>query len=630
MALTHMRGLRHGYGGPVLLDGVDLQIEPGERICLLGRNGAGKTTLLRLLAGELTPDAGEIGRRRDLKVSRLGQEVPEGLIGTVFDTVAEGLGELGALLAEYQHTSQSLAAGHDDRLLASLERVQHELEVAGGWQLKRRVEATLSRLHLDAAADFPVLSGGVKRRVLLARALVAEPDVLLLDEPTNHLDMDAIAWLEEFLLGFDGALVFVTHDRAFLQRLATRILELDRGRLHDFPGDYAAYLKRRNAEHEAEARRENEFDKKLSREEAWIRQGIKARRTRNEGRVRALESLRAERAARRQRIGNPNMRLQDATRSGKLVIDAETVSYSWAGRTIIRDFSTTVLRGDRVGIIGPNGAGKTTLLQLLLGELKPQAGRLQLGTGMQIAYFDQHREQLDDHGTVIDNVADGSDKVIIGGRPRHVIGYLGDFLFAPDRARTPVHALSGGERNRLLLAKLFARPCNVLVMDEPTNDLDLETLELLEELLLDFQGTLLLVSHDRAFLNNEVTSTLVLEGKGRIGEYVGGYDDWLRQRQTPQVAAAAAPSPAPSRQRQTSPRAPRRSYAQQRELATLPQRIEALEEAQAALQQSMADPAFYRQNGNVISEARDRLSALDRELEQNYQRWAELEAAGEK
>ncbi len=624
MALLSLRGIAVSFGGPPLLDGVDLSIERGERLCLVGRNGSGKSTLMKVLAGEITPDDGEMVRQGALRVARLTQEVPRGLTGSVYDVVAAGLGEAGALLAEYHHVSQQLALDGGDEWLRRLEQVQHRLEAAGGWELNREVETVLSRLELPADAEFSALSGGLKRRVLLAQALITKPDLLLLDEPTNHLDIDAIAWLEEFLLGFNGTLLFVTHDRTFLQRLATRIIELDRGRLTSWPGDFATYLRRKQEMLDAEAGANALFDKRLAEEEVWIRQGIKARRTRNEGRVRALEAMRRERQERRERQGTARLQLNEADRSGKLVVEAEGVSFSYDGKPVIKDLSTVIMRGDKVGIIGPNGAGKTTLLRILLGQLAPQQGVVRLGTKLEVAYFDQHRALLDEEMTVLDNVAQGSEQITVNGESRHVISYLQDFLFAPARARTPVKALSGGERNRLLLARLFTQPANVLVMDEPTNDLDMETLELLESLLVDYAGTLLVVSHDRAFLDNVVTSTLVFEGDGRIGDYVGGYADWLRQRRVEAPAAAAAAVPAERREK-PKPKT-KMGYKEQRELETLPQRIEALEAEQQALHQAMSAADFYQQDKAAIGAAQDRLAALEDELAAAYERWEMLEA----
>jgi ATP-binding cassette subfamily F protein uup len=539
-------------------------------------------------------------------------------------------------LRDYFNLSHGLGERPSQDALTRLARVQQQLEDGGGWDIEQRTERVITRLGLDPEARFAALSGGMQRRVLLARALVTEPDVLLLDEPTNHLDIDAIDWLEDFLIDFPGSMLFVTHDRRFLQRVATRILELDRGRITDWPGDYANYLRRREERLHAEAQAAAQFDRKLAEEEVWIRQGIKARRTRNEGRVRALESMRRERLERREQQGTARLRLSEADRSGKLVVEAEGIGYAWGETPVIRDFSTLILRGDKIGIIGPNGAGKSTLLKLLLGDLQPQSGRIRLGTNLQVAYFDQLRAQLDLEKNVQDNVAGGSDKVEIDGMSRHVLSYLKDFLFTPERARQPVKALSGGERNRLLLAKLFTRPANLLVLDEPTNDLDTETLELLEDLLVAFQGTLLLVSHDRALLDNVVTSTLVFEGDGLVREYVGGYEDWVRQRDPrrsgefkAQQAEVATPVTAPARgSSQTKPTAKteKLSFKETRELADLPARIETLEAAQSDLHARLADPALYQGAGEEVAELRARLQALESELETTYARWEALEA----
>ena len=607
-------------GGPLLLEHVDLSIEPGERVCIVGRNGMGKSTLMRLMAGELKPDDGEIRVQNGVVVARMAQEVPQDTQGTVFDVVAEGLGDLGHLLALYHH------ALHDGDMDAMGE-AQAQIEARNGWDLDRRVQQVLERLELPEETDFAALSGGMKRRVLLAQALVRDPDILLLDEPTNHLDIEAIAWLESFLKSFGGSIVFVTHDRSFLRSLATRILEIDRGQLTSWPGDYDNYLRRREERLHAEAQENARFDKLLAQEEVWIRQGIKARRTRNEGRVTALKAMRRERAQRRELSGNVKMEAAAAQASGKKVIEATGVTQAYDGRTLLDDVSATIMRGDRVGIIGPNGAGKSTLLKILLGELAPQQGEVKLGTGLQIAYFDQHRSQLDESRTALENVAEGSDFVEINASRKHVIGYLQDFLFSPERARAPITRLSGGERNRLLLAKLFAQPSNLLVMDEPTNDLDVETLELLEELLLDYKGTLLLVSHDRDFLDNVVTSTLVLEGEGRLGDYVGGYSDWLRQRRVPTAAAGPTTAAKPALSKQPEPAAAKRKlgFKEARELEQLPALIETLEAEVASRTEAMNDPAYYQQSPAQLQRANDELAAKQAELDRAYQRWSELD-----
>ncbi len=623
MSLMQLQRVDFSVGGPLLLEHVDLSIEPNERICIVGRNGAGKSTLMRLLAGELKADDGEVRLQNGIVVARMAQEVPQDTSGTVFDVVAEGLGDLGHLLARYHH---ALADGDMD----AMGEAQTQIEAQHGWDLDRRVEQVLAKLELPEDADFSALSGGMKRRVLLAQALVRKPDILLLDEPTNHLDIDAIAWLEGFLKQFEGSIVFVTHDRSFLRSLATRIIEIDRGQVTSWPGDYENYLRRREERLHAEAQENARFDKLLAQEEVWIRQGIKARRTRNEGRVTALKAMRRERAQRRDLTGNVKMAAAAAQNSGKKVIEAKQVTQAYDGRVLLDDISATIFRGDRVGIIGPNGAGKSTLLKILLGEMKPQQGEVTLGTGLQIAYFDQHRSQLDETRNALENVAEGSDFVEINGSRKHIIGYLQDFLFSPERARAPITRLSGGERNRLLLAKLFAQPSNLLVMDEPTNDLDVETLELLEELLIDYKGTLLLVSHDREFLDNVVTSTLVLEGQGRLADYVGGYSDWVRQRPaalfatepaTPAKAAASVPSPAPV---STEPKR-KLSYKDARELEQLPARIETLETEIAQRTAAMNDPAFYQQDAAALLKANEALAALQAELDAAYRRWSELD-----
>ncbi len=601
MALLSLRDVSVGFGGTLVLEEISLQIERGERLGLLGRNGVGKSTLLKIIAGELAPDEGAIVRQQGLRVAYLTQEVPQDLAGTVAEVVAGGL------------DAARTAAGDD---------------ADEAWRGRLQLDTILARMQLDPAADFTQLSAGLKRRVLLARGLVCDPDIVLLDEPTNHLDTDAIAWLETALVRYNGTLVFVTHDRAFLRKLATRIIEIDRGRLIDWSCDYDTFTARKGAVLAAEASQQVEFDKKLAQEEAWIRQGIEARRTRNEGRVRALERLREQRRARREQPGALRIQTQEAERSGKLVLRAAGVSFGHGDAAVVRDLTTTIMRGDKVGIVGPNGSGKTTLLRLLIGELPPHAGTVRHGANLTIAYFDQLRAQLDEDRTVLDNVADGREFITVNGRPRHVIGYLQEFLFTPERARVYASTLSGGERNRLLLARLFARPANVLVLDEPTNDLDLETLELLEELLQEYEGTLLLVSHDRELLNNVVASTLALEEDGHVGEYAGGYDDWVRQR--PAVGADAPTGPAPkAAPRPSAPERPRRlTFKERQELNALPGQIEALEAEQSRLYREMANPMIYQQRGEQVAQATARLAAIERELADAYARWEALEAVG--
>ena len=619
MSLIQLQRLDFSVGGPLLLEQVDLSIETNERVCIVGRNGAGKSTLMKLIAGELHPDDGEVRVQGGTRIARLTQEVPQDTAGSVFDVVAAGLGELGLLLAEYHHL---IASGDFDRL----GDVQHKIEAQNGWDLDARVQQVITRLELPEDSDFSELSGGMKRRVLLGQALVRAPDLLLLDEPTNHLDIEAIAWLEEFLKNFAGSIIFITHDRSFLRSLATRIVEIDRGQVTSWPGDYENYLRRREERLHAESQANSLFDKKLAQEEVWIRQGIKARRTRNEGRVRALKALRNERADRREVGGTAKITLATAQAGGRKVIDAKHITQAYGGRTLLRDFSTTIMRGDRIGIIGPNGAGKSTMLKILLGELKPQEGEVTLGTGLEIAYFDQHRSLLNESLNALDNVAQGREFIELNGQRKHIVGYLQDFLFSPERARAPITRLSGGERNRLLLAKLFAQPSNLLVMDEPTNDLDVETLELLEELLGEYSGTLLLVSHDRAFLDNVVSGTLVLEGDGKVGDYVGGYSDWVRQRP---VASTTTSAPAPKPAAPVVATAPKRklSFKEQRELDLLPAKLEQLEGDIAARTEAMNAPGFFQQDGAVIVKANEAIAALQAELEKAFARWEELEAA---
>ncbi|MEO5567429.1 MAG: ATP-binding cassette domain-containing protein [Gemmatimonadaceae bacterium] len=624
MALLAMQDVNIAFGGPPILDGARFSIEKGERVCLLGRNGAGKSTIMKLLDGTMKPDSGDVVRQTGVSVTRLEQEVPDDVDGTIFDVVAAGLGDSGHLLAKYHQASHSVGAHASAAALRELDRLHHALDAANAWEMASRVDTVLEHLGLDADAQFAAASGGRKRQALLARALVRQPDVLLLDEPTNHLDVDAVEWMEAFLVDRGTTLIFVTHDRAFLRNVATRIVELDRGKLMDWGTDYDQYLERKAAALNVEAKEWAEFDRKLAKEEVWIRTGIQARRTRNEGRVRALESLRVERGARRERTGAVRLQAQEAERSGRLVVEAKDVTFSHGERPIVRNFSATITRGDRIGLIGPNGSGKTTLLRLLLGELQPDSGTIRLGTGLEVTYFDQLREQLDPEASVFESIADGADWIEIGGARKHVLGYLQDFLFSPDRSRTPVRALSGGERNRLLLARLFTRTFNLLVLDEPTNDLDIETLDLLEELLMDYAGTLLVVSHDRTFLDNVVTSTFVFEGGGWVNEYVGGYTDLVRQRKPVAVPSPATREPPAQAPRPAAPKKRKVSLKEAAELAELPERIDALEREREAAYLSLSDPAVLRASGSV-TEARATLAAIEARIDVAVRRWEELE-----
>ncbi|WP_249977693.1 ATP-binding cassette domain-containing protein [Vreelandella olivaria] len=634
MTLLRLEQLQLAYGTQVLLNRADLTVEKGERLALVGRNGTGKSTLLKLVAGDIQADDGSIWRAPGLKIGVLAQELPESSGMTIFDMVAQGLPEAGELLSEYQHLIND--PNPNMQCMATL---QTRIEAIDGWSFHQRIDVVLTRLGLPPETEMSSLSGGWRRRVALARALVSKPDLLLLDEPTNHLDLDTIAWLEEQLLAFNGAVLLITHDRAFLSKLATNILELDRGKLGRYPGNYAEYQARKQHELEVEARENAEFDKKLAQEETWIRQGIKARRTRNEGRVRALEAMRNERSQRRERQGTANLTVDSGERTGKRVVELKGVTQRFGDEVILRNVNLEVMRGDRIGFLGRNGAGKTTLLKILLGELTPTEGSVQLGTNLKVAYFDQLRAGLEPEKTVYDNVAQGSDRVSVGGRDRHVMSYLQDFLFTPDRVRQPVKALSGGESNRLLLAKLFTQPANVLVLDEPTNDLDMETLELLEELLLDFDGTLLLVSHDRTFMDNVVTSMLAFEGQGCVREYVGGYTDWIRQggklppapwegaarQQTEPTSAPAEKSPE-SAPAEPTKKAVKLSYKLQRELDALPAEIERLESEVETLEQEMGDPAFYQQEAGVVTSRLQALEKVQKTLDEAMERWMELEA----
>jgi ATP-binding cassette subfamily F protein uup len=632
MALIALDQVAISFGSLPILDRINLQVEDRERVCIIGRNGAGKSTLLRIIRGNQAADSGSIWRQPGMQLALLVQDVPLSADRPVFDVVAEGLGDLSDLVSRYHHAAMEVSEHGTPALLDKLGALQHELEEWDGWRLEQRVELILSRLKLPTETIVDTLSGGWRRRVLLARALVSQPDLLLLDEPTNHLDLEAIQWLESFLADYPGSVLFITHDRAFLRRLATRIVELDRGALTSWPGNYETFLRKKEEWFANEALQNEKYDKRLAGEEAWLRKGVKARRTRNEGRVKALMAMRAERAARRELTGNARIQVELADQSGRLVFEAKHIGKSFDAKPVIADFSTRILRGDRIGLIGPNGAGKTTLLRLLLGELEPDSGEVMRGVNLQVAYYDQQREQLDPDQTVFDTIGEGSEIITINGKPRHVNGYLRDFLFQPEHARSPVRALSGGERNRLLLARLFTRPANVLVLDEPTNDLDLETLELLESQLLEFPGTLLLVSHDRAFLDNVVTSTLVFEGEGRVQEYAGGYEDWLRQK-PPNVPPAVARTRNP-RANSGSPAAdaPRPgmkkklSYNEQRELEQLPGRIADLEAEQESLNRGVAHPEFYREPADAIKQTLARIGQIQGELIELYTAWDDLDS----
>lgn len=599
MALVSLNEIHFSYGGRPLLENVSLQIERGERVGLVGRNGSGKSTLMKLISGELAADDGQVLRGPGVRIGRLIQEVPTGNDSSVEEVVATGLAPTNGL-------------------------GETPTEPLEPWEQEHQVERVLSQMNLDPHARFAALSSGMKRRVLLAQALVSQPDLLLLDEPTNHLDIEAVAWLEEFLIRYGGTLVFVTHDRVFLRKLSTRIIEVDRGRLLDWPCDYTTFLQRKEAALEVEAQQQALFDKRLAQEEIWVRTGIKARRTRSEARVRELVKMREERRLRKDRVGNVRLVVQEAERSGRLVIEAKKIGFAWDHKSVLHDFSTLILRGDKIGVIGPNGSGKSTLLRLLLGKLQPTTGSVRLGTKLEVAYFDQLREQLDENKTAQENVGEGKTTLLINGQERHVLGYLQEFLFSAERARTLVRYLSGGERNRLMLAKLLTKPSNMLVLDEPTNDLDAETLELLEDLLIEYPGTVLLVSHDREFLNNVVSSTLVFEGDGLVKEYDGGYDDWQRQRTVSQTPAAF---PETVMRPSKSGPAPRKlSFKEQRELESLPARIDQLETEQAALHATMSSPSFYQQPKSDISATNAKLEALERELADVFARWESLEA----
>ena len=625
MSVLSIQNIQVSFGGPAILENLSLKIQTKERIGLLGRNGAGKSTLMKLIAGEIHADSGEINKSSSLKIARLVQDVPTGTNGTIFQVVASGLGDLTPLLERYHRVLKVISEDPSDKNMQELESCQHALEAANGWRIEQMVDQTLSKFGLDPDAQFNALSGGMKRRVLLARALVIEPDLLLLDEPTNHLDIPAIEWLEEQIKLFQGAVLFITHDRRFLDALATRIVELDRGVLRSYECNYQTYLERRDQELAAESEQFAAFDKKLAKEEEWIRQGIKARRTRNEGRVRALEQLRRERAARRERQQTADLTLVDASKSGRLVIEAQDLGLTLGGKTLFSDFSTTVLRGDRIGVIGPNGAGKSTLIKTLLGHIEPSSGSAKLGTNLEVALFDQLRESLDDDATVIDNLQHGSDFVEVGGGKKHVIGYLQDFLFSPERARGPTRMLSGGERNRLLLARLFLKPANFLIMDEPTNDLDLETLDILRDTLLGYQGTLIVISHDRDFLDSVVTGIWSFDSDKTLREYVGGYSDWLRQRPAITESTKKPQQEATNQKPVASDAKKKLAFHEKREYDALSVEIEKLEHEIKALESAMADPNFFQSDPEHAASESARYQGLQTELEGKFLRFMELD-----
>ena len=637
MALISLTNGYLSFSDAPLLDHAELHIEPNERVCLVGRNGAGKSTLLKIIAGDVLMDDGKIQYEKDLVVSRLEQDPPRNAQGNVFDYVAEGVGHLTDLLKEYHHISVQLEENYSDQILSQLEQVQTKLEHADGWRFENKINEVLLKLGLNPNTKLSALSGGWLRKAALARALVCDPDVLLLDEPTNHLDMEAIEWLENFLLDFQGSLVFISHDRSFIRKMATRIVDLDRGQLQSYLGNYDLYLTTKEENLRVEALQNELFDKRLAQEEVWIRQGIKARRTRNEGRVRALKAMREERRQRREVMGTAKLQLDTSSRSGKIVFEMENVSYEIAGKTLLKDFSTTILRGDKIALVGANGCGKTTFIKLLLGEIQPTSGKIRCGTKLDIAYFDQYRADLDPEKTVMDNVADGKQDIEVNGVKRHVLGYLQDFLFPPKRAMTPVKALSGGERNRLLLAKLLLKPNNLLILDEPTNDLDVETLELLEEILTDYQGTLLIVSHDRQFIDNTATECYLFEGEGRLNKYVGGFFD-AKQQQANFWASKVVEEQAKAKKteplkeessvkndRTSKPKSVKLSYKEQRELEQLPQLLEELETKITILQAEIADPAFFQQSHDITDAKLKALSDAEAELEKAFLRWEELE-----
>jgi ABC transport system ATP-binding/permease protein len=632
ISLISLKDISLAFGGPLLFEKLSLQLEPGERVALLGRNGVGKTTLMKVMAGQIAVDKGEIAYQKGVQLTHLPQEIPGEIKGTVFDIVLSGLGERAKLLSDYHHVSHQLQTKHTDGLLRKLDDLQHKMDHSNGWDINNQVESAISHMNIDPDSNFEQLSGGQKRKALLARALVCNPEILMLDEPTNHLDIESITWLEEFLKTYKGTLFFVTHDRAFMNNLATRIVELDQGRIFSWSCGYNIFLERKAQALDIEAVQRAQFDKKLAKEEVWVRQGVKARRTRDEGRVRALEQLRKEKKAQRQTIGQVKMRAEESERSGQLVIKANNLGFSYGDKCLIKDFSTRIMRGDKIGVIGPNGSGKTTLLRILVGQLAPQKGEINIGTKIDLLYYDQLREALDEEKNVKQNVSGDADMITINGNPKHVISYLQDFLFSPQRAQTPVKVLSGGERNRLLLARLFTKSSNVLVMDEPTNDLDIETLEMLEDLLLNYSGTLFLVSHDRAFLNNIATSTIVLEGAGEIKEYPGGYDDWLNQRKPAEIPETFKEKNTLKQEKVNPPtiaKSKKLSFKQAQELKDLPKQIEGLETKQAQIFEDMTQPDFYLKSKEEVQQLKQRVDQIKQELPRLYKRWEELEALKE-
>ena len=636
MALLNLSNAYLGFGDHPLLDHTELHIEPNERVCLVGRNGAGKSTLMKILAGEIQLDDGKLTLEKDIVVTRLEQDPPRHVQESVFDYVAEGIAHLSDLLKQYHHISQQMQTDYSDELLTKLSHIQAQLEHNNGWQFENRIQDTLKLLELDPDKKLCELSGGWVRRAALARALVADPDILLLDEPTNHLDVEAITWLEDLLLNFKGSIIFISHDRSFIRKMATRIVDLDRGKLVSYPSNYDLYLETKAEDLRVEELQNALFDKKLAQEEVWIRQGIKARRTRNEGRVRALKKLREERRNRREVQGSAKIQIDQSTRSGKIVFDIENASYEVAGKTLLKNFSATIQRGDKIALVGANGCGKTTFIKLLLGELQPTSGTIHCGTKLEVAYFDQYRAELDLEKTVMDNVADGKQDIEVNGVKRHVLGYLQDFLFPPKRAMTPVKALSGGERNRLLLAKLLLKPNNLLILDEPTNDLDVETLELLEELLTDYQGTLIIVSHDRQFIDNTVEECFFFEGDGVVNKYIGGYFD-AKQQQIQYHASLAANSqnvkkneplaiePVKAEKPKAEQKKVKLSYKEQRELEALPAQMEALEAEMEALQTEVNSADFFSKEASYTQAQLQKLAEAEMALEQAFERWEQLE-----